>query len=39
MTTAPFGTIRVAEHFTVADGLITGIRHVHDTVALRAAIA
>ena len=39
MTTAPFGTIRIAEHFTVADGLITGIRHVHDTVALRAAIA
>ena len=39
MTTEPHGTIRIAEHFTVADGLITRIRHVHDTAALRAAIA
>jgi len=39
MTTGPFGTIRIAEHYTVADGRITGIRHVHDTVALRAAVA
>jgi uncharacterized protein len=31
------GTLRVAEHFAVADGLITTIRHVHDTAALRAA--
>lgn len=35
MHTDPFGTIRIAEHFTVADGLIRRIRHVHDTVALR----
>ena len=32
-----YGTIRVAEHFTVDDGQIQQIRHVHDTVALRAA--
>lgn len=31
------GTLRVAEHFTVADGKITGIRQIHDTAALRAA--
>ena len=31
------GTLRVAEHFTVADGRITRIRHVHDTAALRDA--
>jgi hypothetical protein len=30
-------TLRVAEHFTVADGSITKIRHVHDTAALRKA--
>ena len=39
MHTEPFGTIRIAEHFTVAGGQITRIRHVHDTVALRAAVA
>ena len=39
MATEPFGTIRIAEHFTVRDGLIVRIRHVHDTVALRAAAA
>jgi hypothetical protein len=33
---APFGTLRVAEHFTVADGRIARIRHVHDTAALTA---
>ena len=33
----PIGDIRVAEHFSVADGRITMIRHVHDTAALRAA--
>jgi uncharacterized protein YndB with AHSA1/START domain/ketosteroid isomerase-like protein len=33
----PIGTLRIAEHFTVTDGRITSIRHVHDTVALRAA--
>lgn len=31
------GTMRIAEHFTVADGRITRIRHVHDTAALLAA--
>lgn len=33
----PVGTLRVAEHFTVADGKITRIRQIHDTVAVRAA--
>lgn len=33
----PIGTMRVAEHFTVADGRITRITHVHDTAKLRAA--
>lgn len=37
MHTQPFGTLRVAEHFTIDDGLISRIRHVHDTVALRSA--
>ncbi len=37
MHTDPFGTIRIAEQFTVADGLIRRIRHVHDTAALRGA--
>ncbi|HKA09700.1 MAG TPA: nuclear transport factor 2 family protein [Candidatus Dormibacteraeota bacterium] len=37
MEIKPIGDIRIAEHFTVADGRITGIRHVHDTAALRAA--
>jgi limonene-1,2-epoxide hydrolase len=31
------GTLRVAEHFTVADGRIARIRQVHDTAQLRAA--
>jgi hypothetical protein len=35
----PFGILRVAEHFTVAGGQITKIRHVHDTAAVRAAMA
>ena len=30
------GKIRIAEHFTVAEGRITRIRQVHDTAALRA---
>ena len=33
---APFGTIRIAEHFTVQDGKIVGIRHVHDTAPFQA---
>lgn len=37
MVLDPVGELRVAEHFAVADGRITRIRHVHDTVALRAA--
>lgn len=31
MHTEPFGTIRIAEQFTIADGQICHIRHVHDT--------
>jgi ketosteroid isomerase-like protein len=31
------GPLRVAEHFTVAEGRITRIRQVHDTAALHAA--
>ena len=31
------GALRVAEHFTVADGKITRIRQIHDTAAVRAA--
>jgi hypothetical protein len=33
----PLGTLRVAEHFTIANDRITHIRHVHDTYALREA--
>lgn len=32
---APFGTVRVAEFLTIADGTVSGIRQVWDTVALR----
>jgi hypothetical protein len=32
---APFGTARLAEFLTVAQGRITGIRQVHDPLALR----
>jgi ketosteroid isomerase-like protein len=31
------GALRVAEHFSVRDGLITRLRQIHDTAALRAA--
>jgi len=31
------GKMRIAEHFTVADGRITRLRQIHDTAALRAA--
>src|SRR5262249_33382464 len=34
----PFGTMRVAEHFTVSGGRITKIRQIHDTAAIRAAL-
>ena len=37
MHSAAFGTIRIAEHFTVRNGRIVRIRHVHDTFALRRA--
>ena len=37
MEIKPIGDIRIVEHFTIADGRITQIRHVHDTAALRAA--
>jgi hypothetical protein len=33
----PVTDLRVAEHFTVADGQITRIRQIHDTASLRAA--
>jgi hypothetical protein len=32
-----FGSFRVAEHFTVEDGLIIRIRQIHDTYAIRKA--
>jgi SnoaL-like domain/Activator of Hsp90 ATPase homolog 1-like protein len=38
MRTRPFGVLRVAEQFTVRDGVIRRIRHVHDTAALRAPV-
>ena len=37
IVTEPVGTIRIAEHFTIADDRITRIRQIHDTAALRAA--
>ncbi len=37
--TLPFGVMRVAEHFTVAGGRIARIRQIHDTTAIRAALA
>ena len=33
----PVGTLRVAEHFTVANGKIVRIRQIHDTMPVRAA--
>ena len=35
--TLPIGTLRVAEHFTIAGDRIGVVRQVHDTAALRAA--
>jgi len=32
----PLGRLRVAEHFTVADGLIVRLRQIHDTAPVRA---
>jgi uncharacterized protein YndB with AHSA1/START domain/ketosteroid isomerase-like protein len=37
LAAGPVGTLRVAEHFTVADGKIVRIRQVHDTAPVRAA--
>jgi hypothetical protein len=37
LTAGPVGRLRVAEHFTVANGKIVCIRQVHDTVPVRAA--
>lgn len=37
MSVDGLGTLRVAEHFTVADGAIVRLRQIHDTHALRAA--
>jgi hypothetical protein len=31
------GQLRVAEHFTVADGKIVKLRQIHDTAPVRAA--
>jgi uncharacterized protein YndB with AHSA1/START domain len=39
MHTAPYGVLRIAEHFTVADGSVVHIRHVHDTVPFRGEVA
>jgi ketosteroid isomerase-like protein len=36
LTAEPIGALRVAEHFTVADGRIVRLRQIHDTAALRA---
>jgi hypothetical protein len=35
--TLPVGSLRIAECFTVVDGRISEILHIHDTAALRAA--
>jgi ketosteroid isomerase-like protein len=37
LTAGPVGRLRVAEHFTVADGKIVRIRQIHDTMPVRAA--
>jgi hypothetical protein len=37
MTVPGLGRLRVAEHFTVTNGLIGRLRQVHDTAGLRAA--
>jgi ketosteroid isomerase-like protein len=33
------GSMRVVEHFTVADGKVTRLRQIHDTAAIRATAA
>jgi ketosteroid isomerase-like protein len=37
MQVEQLGRLRVAEHFTVADGKIARLRQIHDTVPVRAA--
>ncbi len=37
MEVEQLGALRVAEHFTVADGKIVRLRQIHDTAAIRAA--
>ena len=37
LAAGPVGTLRVAEHFTVADGKIVRLRQIHDTAPIRAA--
>jgi ketosteroid isomerase-like protein len=39
MRVEELGTLRVVEHFTVADGKITRLRQIHDTATIRAASA
>jgi ketosteroid isomerase-like protein len=39
MQVQQFGSMRVVEHFTVADGKVTRLRQIHDTAAIRAAAA
>jgi hypothetical protein len=31
------GSLRVVEHFTVAEGMITRLRQIHDTAPVRAS--
>jgi hypothetical protein len=33
------GSMRVVEHFTIADGKVTRLRQIHDTAAIRATTA
>jgi hypothetical protein len=39
MQVEQLGTLRVVEHFSVADGKITRLRQIHDTAPIRAASA
>ncbi len=34
-----FGVLRVAEHFTVREGLVRHVRHIHDTAALQGVVS
>jgi hypothetical protein len=37
MQVRDLGDLRVAEHFTIADGMIVKLRQIHDTAPVRAA--